>query len=232
MTLAKHNYHTAAPLPPHISPAAVLAALHDHSTCLTLQALTCGHEPLPNTDPATLKDPFWYPTDKYLASTYSVTGTIAYLPWFSWAKYDLTFPTVFQSTPQGLKTRADTGGVVLRAEFRVLEGSMIEGVVEGEGEGVGNLEWVLAGDVEVVCAWWMMPLVRAKMEETHRDICRKVVEKVVREEEERAREGAGVEKSKEKEARQPAKSSPTEGVGLSTQWHIFEVGEGVESPGR
>jgi hypothetical protein len=58
--------------------------------------------------------------------------------------------------------------------------------------------------VEVVCAWWMMPLVRGKMEGAHRDICRKVVQKVVRDEE-RAREGAGVK---------------------------FDVGKGVESPAR
>ncbi|KAK7185564.1 hypothetical protein DPSP01_010756 [Paraphaeosphaeria sporulosa] len=178
---AKHDYHTAAPIPPHVSRDQVLAALHDHTTCLTLQALTTTHSLLPTTDPATLKDTFWYPPDTYPVCSYRVTETIAFLPWFSWAKYRLTFPSVFQNTPTGLKTRADTGGVVLRAEFRVLEGSTMEGIVEGEGEGLGEVGWVLVEDVEVVCAWWMMPLVRGKMEEAHRDICRKVVEKVVKE---------------------------------------------------
>lgn len=66
----------------------------------------------------------------------------------------------------------------LRAEFRVIPGGSGEGEVDGEGEGVGDAEWVLVEDVEVSCAWWMMPFVRGKMEEAHRGICRKVVEKV------------------------------------------------------
>ncbi|KAJ4350346.1 uncharacterized protein N0V89_008967 [Didymosphaeria variabile] len=202
MPLAKHTYHTAAPIPPHISRSEVLVALHDHNTCLSLQALTAGHELLPSTDPTTLKDPFWYPTDTYPPSTYRVTEIIKYLPWFSWAKYSLVFPSVFQSTPQGLKTRADTSGVVLRAEYRVLE----EGV-EREGEGLEDGGWVLVEDVEVVCVWWMMPLVRGKMEEAHRDICQKVVETVVREKEEKEREAASREAGKGKQREAPLDGS-------------------------
>lgn len=181
MTLAKHNYHTAAPIPPHIAPADIIAALHDHDTCLTLQALTTGHEKLPETAPETRKDTFWYPPDLNPITTYSVTEVIAWLPWFEWARYNLTFPSCFQDTPHGLKTRADASGVVLRAEFRVVRGGAGAGEVDGEGEGLGDVEWVLAEDVEVQCSWWMMPFVRGKMEQAHRDICRKVVEKVVAE---------------------------------------------------
>lgn len=177
--LAKYNYHTAAPIPAHVSRDHVIAALHDHATCLTLQALTTTHSLLPETDPATLKDTFWYPPDRYPVISYLITENIAFIPRFSWANYSLSFPSVFQNTPAGLKTRADTGSVLLRAEFRVLDGSAMEGVVEGEGEGLGEVDLVLVEDVQVVCAWWMMPLVRGKMEEAHRDICRKVVEKVV-----------------------------------------------------
>lgn len=61
----------------------------------------------------------------------------------------------------------------------MIKGGSVEGEVEGEGEGVGYAEWVLVEDVEVNCAWWMMPFVRGKMEEAHRDICKKVVEQVV-----------------------------------------------------
>lgn len=179
MPLAKHNYHTAAAIPPNITPEDVIAALHDHDTCLSLQALTTRHEKLASTDPATLKDTFWYPIDHYPTSSYRVTEIITFLPWFSWSTYELTFPACFQNTPRGLKTRADTGSVVLRAEYRVLDGSAIEGTVEGEGGGLGQVGWVLVEDVEVICAWWMMPLVRPKMEEAHRNICRRVIEKVL-----------------------------------------------------
>ncbi|KAJ4299458.1 hypothetical protein N0V90_004703 [Kalmusia sp. IMI 367209] len=215
MTLAKHNYHTAAAIPSHLSPDDVINALHDHTTCLTLQALTAGHEKLSSTNPATLKDTFWYPIDKYPTSTYRVTEIINYLPWFSWSNYELTFPSCFQNTPNGLKTRADTGRVVLRAEFRVLEGSKMEGVVDGEGGGLGQVDWVLVEDVEVQCSWWMMPLVRPKMEEAHRDICRKVVEKVI-------------EKQREAAASTAAKGKRRGRVQVPL--NKFEVGEGVDSP--
>lgn len=67
---------------------------------------------------------------------------------------------------------------MLRAEFRVIRGGADDGEVDGEGEGVGFAEWVLAEDIELQCAWYMMPFVRKQMEAAHRDICRKIVEKV------------------------------------------------------
>ncbi|KAF1950608.1 hypothetical protein CC80DRAFT_496681 [Byssothecium circinans] len=181
MTLAKHNYHTAAPIPPHLTPADVISALHDHDTCLSLQALTTRHEKLPETAPEILKDTFWYPLDVHPIETYSVTEVMKYMPYFSWGQYNLTFPSHFQNTPHGLKTRADASGTVVRAEFRVIRGDSVDGEVDGEGQGLGDVEFVLVEDVEVTCSWYMMPVVRGKMEGAHRDICRKVVEKVIME---------------------------------------------------
>lgn len=181
MTLAKHNYHTAAPIPPSLSPADVIEALHDHNNALTLQALTSGHTKLESIDPEIRKDTFWYPPDLHPIEGYSVTEVISYMPYFSWGKYNLTFPSCFQNTPNGLKTRADTSGVVLRAEFRVLRGDSADSVVDGEGAGLGDVEFVLVEDVEVQCSWYMMPFVRGKMEAAHADICRKMVEKVIME---------------------------------------------------
>ena len=37
---------------------------------------------------------------------------------------------------------------------------------------------MLVEDVEVICSWWKMPFVKGKMEAAHRDICKKVIEKV------------------------------------------------------
>ncbi|KAF2249951.1 hypothetical protein BU26DRAFT_399908, partial [Trematosphaeria pertusa] len=176
---AKHNYHTAAAIPPHLAPADVISALHDHNTCLTLQALTTGHEKLPENPPATRKDTFWYPPDRHPITTYNVSECITWMPGIGeWGRKYITFPSCFQNTPSGLKSRADASGVVLRAEFRVIEGWHGDAEVDGEGEGLGEVDWVLVEDVEVQCAWWLMPFVRGKMEQAHRDICRKVVEKV------------------------------------------------------
>jgi len=178
---AKHHLHTAAAVPAHISPSTVLAALHDHNTALTLQALTQGHEKLPSTDAHILKDTYWYPTDRNYVHSYKVTEVITFLPGIGeWGKKYLSFPTCFQDTPTGLKTRADTNGVVLRAEFRIVRGGA-EAEIEGEGGGVGDAEWVLVEDVEVACAWYLMPFVKGKMEQAHRGICTKVIEKVTME---------------------------------------------------
>lgn len=179
MTLAKHNLHVAALIPPHLSPGDIIAALQDHTTCLTLQALTTQHKKLPTTSPDIRKDTYWYPPDMHPITTYSVTECVTVMPGIgAWGKKYLTFPSCFQNTPAGIKTRADASGVIVRAEFRVIKGGADDGEVEGEGEGIGYAEWVLVEDVEVQCAWYMMPFVRGKMESAHRDICRKVVEKV------------------------------------------------------
>lgn len=179
MTLAKHNLHVAALIPPHITAQDVISALHDHNTCLTLQALTCGHEKLDSTDPETKKDTYWYPVDLNPITTYSVTECVTILPGVGdMGKKYITFPSCFQDTPHGIKTRADTSGVVLRAEFRVIPGGSGEGEVDGEGEGVGYADWVLVEDVEVQTSWYMMPFVRKAMEGAHKDICKKVIEKV------------------------------------------------------
>jgi hypothetical protein len=177
---AKHHLHVAALIPPHLSKDDVISALHDHNTCLTLQALTTQHEKCDETHPETKKDTYWYPTDTHHVHTYNVTECITLLPGVGeWGKKYITFPSCFQDTPHGIKTRADAaGGVTLRAEFRVISGDIADAEVDGEGEGIGQAEWVLVEDVEVTCAWWMMPFVKGKMEQAHRDICRKVVERV------------------------------------------------------
>ncbi|KAH6621915.1 hypothetical protein C7974DRAFT_397346 [Boeremia exigua] len=175
---AKHHLHIAALIPPHLTPAEVIAALQDHSTTLSLQALTIGHERLPSTAPETLKDTYWYPTDLNPVHTYSVTECVTVLPGVGqWGKKSMTFPSCYQNIPTGIKSRADVSGITVRADYRVIKGG-IEGEVDGEGQGVGDAEWVLVEDAEVSCSWWLMPFVKSKMEQAHRDICRKVIEKV------------------------------------------------------
>lgn len=175
---AKHNIHIANLVPPYIHPSEVITALHDHNTVLALQALTTGHERLPNTAQETLKDTYWYPTDIYPVDTYNVTECVTFLPGMrQWGKKNITFPACFQNTPTGLRTRADVSGVVLRAEYRVMK-SNAYGEVEGEGQGIGGAEWVLVEDAEISCSQWLMPLVKDKMEQAHREICHKVIEKI------------------------------------------------------
>jgi hypothetical protein len=179
---AKHNLHVAAPIPRSLDPKFVIAALHEHEPVLTLQALTCGHKKAPSTAHTTLKDTYWYPPDQYPVATYHVTEVITLLPFLGErGKKYLTFPSCFQDTRQGIKTRADAAaGIIVRAEFRVVENGEVGSEVAGEGMGVGDAKWVLVEDVEVSCAWWLMPFVRGKMEQAHQGICEKVVERVVK----------------------------------------------------
>ena len=175
---AKHHLHIAAAIPPYLHPSEVIAALQDHNTTLTLQALTTGHEKLPQTAPETLKDTYWYPIDINPVHTYSVTECVTVLPGIGqWGRKSMTFPSCYQDIPTGIKTRADASGVTVRADYRVIKGGA-DGQVEDEGQGIGNAEWVLVEDAEVSCSWWLMPFVKSKLEQAHRDICRKVIEKV------------------------------------------------------
>lgn len=175
---AKYHLHIAAQIPSHLAPAEVIAALQDHSTTLSLQALTTGHEKLPSTAPETLKDTYWYPTDLNPVHTYNVTECVTIVPGVGQlGKKVVTFPSCYQDIPTGIKSRADVSGITVRADYRVIKGG-IDGEVDGEGQGIGDAEWVLVEDAEVSCSWWLMPFVKSKMEQAHRDICRKVIEKV------------------------------------------------------
>jgi hypothetical protein len=187
MGTAKHHFHASVPIPPHLPPSSIIAALHDHATTLTLQALTVGHERLPETSPDTLKDTYWYPPDLHPVASYSVTEVVPILPG---VRKQITFPSCYQNTAQGIRTRADTSGVVVRAEFRVLRGDEVGGSSSSSSSGAGGggdggggaggdaAHWVLVEDVDLSCARWMMPFVKSKMEDAHRDIVRKVVDKV------------------------------------------------------
>lgn len=135
---------------------------------------------MPTTDAAILADPYFSPpTETTPIKTYEVTEGVIIIPGIGeWGKKYITFPARFQDTESGLKTRADaSAGVVVRAEWRVQAGGA-DGEVDGEGEGVGYADWVLVEDVTVECSWWLMPFVKRSMEGAHRDICRKLVEKV------------------------------------------------------
>lgn len=175
---AKHHLHTAVSIPPHLTPAEVITALQDHNTTMSLQAFTLGHEKLPSTAPETLKDNYWFPTDLHPVQSYSVTECVTFLPGVGQlGKKNITFPSCYQDIPTGIKSCATVSGVTVRADFRVIKGG-IDSEIEGEGQGVGDAEWVLVEDAEVSCSPWLMPFVKGKMEQAHRDICRKIIEKI------------------------------------------------------
>jgi hypothetical protein len=191
MPRSSHTFKVAVLIPDPLTPADIISALHIHSNCLTLQALTTGHKEIPTTNAAVLADPYFSPSaDTSSIKTYEVTEGVIIIPGVGdWGKKFITFPANFQNTLSGLKTRADApAGVVVRAEYNVQPGGA-DAEVDGEGQGIGYAEWVLVEVATVECAWWLMPFVKGSMEGAHRDICRKLVAKLMRQK--RAQSGAG-----------------------------------------
>ncbi|KAK9491033.1 hypothetical protein V1508DRAFT_399339 [Lipomyces doorenjongii] len=180
MSRSSRTVKITALLPSCLTPADMISALHVHDNCLTLQALTTGYREVPTTGPTVLSDPYFSPTDTAPIKTYEVTEGVIIIPGIGdWGKKFITFPVWFQDTPTGLKTRADgPAGVVVRAEWRVQPG-VAHGEVEGEGD--RYMQWTLLEDVTVQCAWWLISFVKKSVEHAHRDICRKLVEKMERE---------------------------------------------------
>jgi len=114
--------------------------------------------------------------------SYEVTEVVTIIPGIGdYGKKTIKFFSHFQDTATGVRTRADASmGIVLHAEYRVQPGGA-DGEVDGEGEGIGYADWVLAEEVTVECSWWLMPLVKGNVYKAHRDMVRKLVEQVIAE---------------------------------------------------
>jgi hypothetical protein len=168
-----HYLNITAPLPVTLPPELVVAALHDHSTVITLQKLTTTYKALPKTPAPILEDQYFAPSQPI--STYEVTEGVLVLPGIgSLGVYPLKIELHCQDTQSGLKTRAGTSSALVRAEYHVEPvGDM------GEGR-FGGAEWVLVETASVECAAFFMPFVKKSFEGAHRDICRLLVEKVER----------------------------------------------------
>lgn len=162
---AKHKLHIEAPIPSHIPPSYIIAELYDHNTIITLQSLTTGHKNLPSTELAILDDSYWLPINSHPVKSYEVTECIFALPGAGeWGKIYITFPSTFQNIKYGVKSRGDAPGVIVRAEFRV----------ERSEQGP---RWKLVEDMEVSCHRLLTPFVKWKVEEAHRGIVGKIIEK-------------------------------------------------------
>jgi len=187
---SSHSLQVTTPIPTFLSGRDVIAGLHDHNNALTLQALTTGHKEVDPEGHPVLTDPYFFPADRAPVKCYEVTEGVVVIPGIgNWGKIFINFPAWFQDTPYGLRTRADApGGVTVRAEWRVeparsdrSSGNGGDGSDTDEGGVEEQAEFLLAEDITVECASLMMPFVRLSMEGAHRDICWKLVEKLVTE---------------------------------------------------
>ncbi|KAK3080921.1 hypothetical protein LTS18_011942 [Coniosporium uncinatum] len=151
-------------LPPSLTRAQVLSALHDHSTLMSLQPLVTSFEKTPApADPDT--DPHFSGSSAPLLY-YTIKESIPILPFLgAWGSYPISFPAIFQDNEEGTKSKALAAmGVTVRNSWAVRH-------VEGKGEGDGGQqEWELVEDAEVECPGWLMPFVGGSMEKAHREM--------------------------------------------------------------
>lgn len=187
-TRIKHSFRIAVPIPPdRLTAEDVISALHEHSNCLTLQALTTGYREIPTSSterqgqdsrsPA-FSDPYFTNHTKTNTSTddrvksYLVTEGVPIIPGLGdWGKKFITFPVWFMDTARGVRTRGDAPmGVTVWAEYSVES--------QNWNQGQGQAEAVLVEDVTVECARVMMPFVRRNAAHAHRGICRKILARV------------------------------------------------------
>ncbi len=172
------NFHVSVPIPADLTQNDIISALHDHNNVLTLQAFTTGHTLDNSTDPDTLNDPYWNPINTSPITTYTVTECVPIIPDIgNLGKKCLTFPSSFQDTEQGIKTRADApAGIIVRAEFQVASAS--DAGSDSEVTKRADGAWALVENVELTENALLMPFVKTKMEDAHKDICQKLVNMV------------------------------------------------------
>ncbi|KAH8592841.1 hypothetical protein B0O99DRAFT_629110 [Bisporella sp. PMI_857] len=180
MSRVSHTFKVTAGIPKLLPPEEFIEAIHQHENVIMLQALTTGFKER-ETPPEMLKDPHFStgPSSQPIV-TYSIDESVVIIPGVSWAVYPITFPAVFQNTAKGLKVIAHaSAGVVVKAEYAV-EKANLQVLTDSEEGSFGDADWVLTEEVTVECHWMLMPFVKQSAINAHKNICRLVVEKVVR----------------------------------------------------
>ncbi|OCL13871.1 hypothetical protein AOQ84DRAFT_282232, partial [Glonium stellatum] len=104
---------------------------------------------------------------------YEVTESVQVIPGIgSWGKKIITFPAIYQDTPDGVKIQAEAaGGVIIKAQWHVQQNG---GATENkDGAEAG---WELAEDVTFECPTLLMPFVKRSAEDSHKKICQSLIE--------------------------------------------------------
>lgn len=195
---ASHTIELHFPLPAYLSPDLVVQHLQTYEPLIKPHPYLLRYNRRPVDEDVTA-DPF-FADDGARIECYEVFERIVIVPLLGVSK-DIKIPATFQSSPAGVRCRADAQGGVrvwstyevqrrdLGAEFERAGRADSDGVarddlhdiVDGAGlssPGVG--EWELVEYARVECSAIVKPFVVRSFEAAHRDLCQKVIDELKR----------------------------------------------------
>ena len=171
---------TRVPIPPHLPPEAVLAALHAHEPIIIANPYLVRYErrAVPLAD--LVDDPF-FRADGLRLQAFVVHDRVPIIRGV--ASKAVVIPCVFQSFGAGVRCRADAqGGVTVRSSYEVRRRGEVplgpgeKGDLDGGG---GGHEWELVELAVIECGSLVRPFVTHSFASAHREILKRVVDDVV-----------------------------------------------------
>ncbi|KEY71633.1 hypothetical protein S7711_08099 [Stachybotrys chartarum IBT 7711] len=166
------------PIPPSLPPAVVLAALHTIEPVIRHLGILSRYESIPTRPGVAAGDAFFAPDDPIV--TYNIYERITLAPGLT---KEISHPSYFQLTASGVRGRADApAGITAWADFSVRairDPGSPEGSASTPSTVAADEEYALQEVLVVEGNSLLMPFVSQTMQDSHRDICSKVVEEIV-----------------------------------------------------
>ncbi|KAG8166765.1 hypothetical protein KVR01_002454 [Diaporthe batatas] len=196
---ASHMIELHFPLPAYLSPDIVIQHLQAYEPLITPHPYLLRYNRRPVDEKDVTSDPF-FTQDGARIECYEVVERVVIVPLFGLYK-DIKIPATFQSSPAGVRCRADAQGGVhvwstyevqrrdLGAEFERAGRAGSDGVarddlhdiVDGAGlSSPGAGEWELVEYARVECNAIVKPFVVRSFESAHRDLCQKFIDELKR----------------------------------------------------
>ena len=173
---------TKVPLPAHVAPEAVIAAIQAYRPLIEANPHLQNYERRGVGIQEVVDDPFFRDDGKRLQA-FTVYQRVTIIPGVgSWATKDVAVPCVFQSCQFGARCRAEaSAGVTVRSSYEVRRRGEIRSGSKPEpppGPGEGDYELVEVSNVE--CGALVKPFVRHSLAGAHQEVLQRLADEVVR----------------------------------------------------
>lgn len=174
---ATFNVELHFPLPPNLTPDAVIRTLHAYEPLIRPNPYLQSFRRLPVDLDEIVTDPFFTEDGSNIVK-YEIHDRIPVVPAVGWTS-PVVFPAIFQSIPAGVRLRADAAaGTRVRSIYGVERAQAQAGAV-GDGLSSAGGGWELVERSHVECNPLLKPFVQRQFEAGHRDLGRKVLENMV-----------------------------------------------------
>ncbi|EEU45676.1 uncharacterized protein NECHADRAFT_61450 [Fusarium vanettenii 77-13-4] len=176
---SQYRFFISIPIPNTLPPEIVLNFIQTYTPTLQSNPVIADFTEKPTDINGITSDPFFGPPDNTLR-TFEIHEVITLAPGL---RKETRWPTVFQCTPHGIRSRANaTAGIVVWAEWVVRPrqdsssaGSPIEAGNTPSTERTLGEEWELYEEVTIEANRLVMPFVSRTSNDVHREICHKVL---------------------------------------------------------